>query len=164
VIDWFKQVVGYVLNEIDNGFFDRDVLFQFIFSSVTLPFELKRYSTLNKDFFNDDFTTIRPQDLLGPEAEQANEMAGMNQAAFQANVRQMLNNRNLPPQVANRVRNQGLPRANPDNLIMEDPNAILEQELIMQHIAQQQRPVEEEDIIIIDSSDEEVKNNQGDEY
>ena len=146
VLDWLKQVIGYVLNEVDQDNFDRDVQFQFIFNTIGLPFELKRYSNLKKDFFNDDFTTVRPQDLLGPNAAAGNnELGGMNNAAMQANLRQMLNNRNLPPQVANAIRNQGVPRGNQDNLIIEDPNAVHEQELIMQHIAQQLRPNEEEE-------------------
>ena len=147
VLDWIKQVIGYVLNEVDQENFDRDVQFQFIFNAVGLPFELKRYSDLKKEFFNDDFTTVRPQDLLGPNAAEANNaMGAMDNAAMQANLRQMLNNRNLPPQVANALRNQGgMPRVNQENLIVDDPNAVHEQELIMQHIAQQLRPAEEEE-------------------
>ena len=109
---------------------------------------------------------MNPQDLLGPGAGEGGEMGGMNAGMLppnvQANLQQMMNNqnnRNNAPQV--RVRNQARPPVDHDNLIVEDENAVLEQELIMEHVANQQMPqVEEEEIIINDAGDDEVRGEQ----
>ena len=167
ILDWLKEIIGYVLNEIDNENFDREVLFQFIFNSVGLPFQLLRYSNLSKEFFNDDFTTVNPQDLLGPEVGADGGMGGMNAADLapnlQANLQQMMNNRNAGGQVVNRVRNERRPPVDEDNLIFENENEILEQQLILDHIANQQMPhIEEEEIVINNARDEDVKRNEQD--
>lgn len=157
-----KQVIGFTLNENDSEDFDREVMFQFIFNSVGLPYELKRYAGLKKEFFN-DFQTVDPQELLGNGPE-ANDVGGMNQAEFQANIQNVMNNQNLPPQVAQVPINQGMPPVDHDNLIMEDENAMMEQEAIMQHIMNQQRAnQEEEEFLIMDAGDDEVRKQQDDE-
>lgn len=177
ILDWMKTVIGYVLNEIDNGNFDRDVMFQFVFSALGLPFELKRYSDLSKEFFNDDFTTINAQDLFGgvPPAMNLGGAipGGNNQAQLRAQLEQMIANGQVPPQIANMIRNRagaqeaagGLPPVDLDNLILEDPNFAHEQELIMQQINQdnQQPVIEEEDFLILDAGDEEVNKENDDE-
>lgn len=168
ILEWLRQVLGYVLNETDNESFDREVLFQFVFSSVGLPFELRRYANLSKEFFNDDFTTVNPQELLGGGAGQgAPAMANVNQAELRARLQQMMNNRQIPPQMqqqfANAVRNHGQPPVDHDNLILEDPEMIREQELIMQNLVNQQPLVEEEEIIIRDAGDDEVRRGEDDE-
>jgi hypothetical protein len=215
ILAWLKESIGYVLNEVDTDNFDREVLFQFIFNSVGLPFELKRYAKLSKEFFNDDFTTVNQEELMGQPANggmggmnapnggmggmnAANrDMGGMNAANggmnaanggmnaalggmgglngmnaanlnpnVQANLEEMLRNRNVPapvihmpvpqPQVV--PQNRALPPVDVDNLILEDPEAIREQELIMQHIANQNKPqFEEEEFIITDAGDDEVR-------
>lgn len=175
ILAWIKQVIKFVVEQIDSGELDRDVMFQFIFSAVGLPYELKRYSKLSKEFFNDDFTTVNPQELMAggngamggmnPE-EMANAIGGgMDNAAMQeqvqAQIEQMMANNQVPPEIADMVRNAGhqnMPPVDPDNLIIEDPDFIHEQELIMNHIAQQ--PAEEEDILILDSGDAEVHKQQ----
>jgi len=162
LLEWMKQVIGFTLNENDSEDFDREVMFQFIFNSVGLPYELKRYAGLKKEFFN-DFQTVDPQELLGNGPE-ANDVGGMNQAEFQANIQNVMNNQNLPPQVAQVPINQGMPPVDHDNLIMEDENAMMEQEAIMQHIMNQQRAnQEEEEFLIMDAGDDEVRKQQDDE-
>jgi hypothetical protein len=84
-------------------------------------------------------------------------MGGINQADLQANIQNIMNNRNIPPELAQQARQQMMPQADPDNLIFEDQNIALEQEAIMEHIMNMQQPDEEEDIIINDAGDDEVR-------
>jgi hypothetical protein len=84
-------------------------------------------------------------------------MGGINQADLQANIQNIMNNRNIPPELAQQARQQMMPQADPDNLIFEDQNIALEQEAIMEHIMNMQQPDEEEEIIINDAGDDEVR-------
>ncbi|CAI2387688.1 unnamed protein product [Moneuplotes crassus] len=165
IINWMKETIGYVLNEVDEENFDREVLFQFIFNSIGLPFQLDRYSGLSKEFFNDDFTTVNPQDLLGPGADGG--MGGMNPADMQQNMQdQMQNLQQMMGQGGQRVRvRQARPQVDHDNLILEEENAALEQQIILDHIANQQQiqDEDEENFVINDAGDDEVRRNRGEE-
>ena len=57
-------MIGFVLNKIDEGALDRDLLIGSISSLVENPFYLSRYRFLKVSDFSDDITTINPNELL----------------------------------------------------------------------------------------------------
>jgi hypothetical protein len=62
---WLKEVIGYVLNKIDDGQLDRDILIAKFTSLTPVPFcSLSRYRTLKTSDFTDDITTINANELL----------------------------------------------------------------------------------------------------
>ena len=61
---WLKEVIGFVLNKIDEGSLDRDLLIAKFTSLVESPFALSRYKHLKQSDFTDDVTTINPNELL----------------------------------------------------------------------------------------------------
>jgi len=71
---WLKQVIGHLLNCIDDGTIDQ---IEFISKVISLvpspsPFVLERYSQLKIADFTEDVTTINPADLLGNGDAQPN--------------------------------------------------------------------------------------------
>ena len=75
-----KEVVGYVLNKLDEGELDREILVAKFTSLTSVPFcALSRYRHLRTSDFTDDITTINANELLmgaagGAEQEQFDEM------------------------------------------------------------------------------------------
>ena len=72
---WLKEVIGFVLNKIDEGNLDREIVIAKVTSLVSdTPFcALSRYRYLKTSDFTDDITTINANELLmvagggGPE-------------------------------------------------------------------------------------------------
>lgn len=72
-----KEVIGFVLNKLDDGTLDRDLMVAKFTSLVQSPFALSRYRSLKQSDFTDDITTINPNELMmggppGMEGEQDN--------------------------------------------------------------------------------------------
>lgn len=65
-LQWLKEVIGYVLNKLDEGTLDRELIIA-KFTSLTpnAPFcALSRYRGLKTSDFTDDVTTINANELL----------------------------------------------------------------------------------------------------
>ena len=62
-------MIGYVLNKVDEGSLDRDLVIAKFTSLTPVPFcALSRYRQLKQSDFTDDITTINANELLmGPE-------------------------------------------------------------------------------------------------
>jgi hypothetical protein len=80
ILMWLKEVIGYLLNRIDAGELDRELLIAKFTSLTPHPFcYLSRYRHLRTSDFTDDITTINPNELLlgaagGPEQEFQEQM------------------------------------------------------------------------------------------
>ena len=62
---WLKEVIGYILNKLDDGALERDLLIAKFTSLTPVPFcYLSRYRGLRASDFTDDITTINPNELL----------------------------------------------------------------------------------------------------
>jgi|LauGreDrversion4_2_1035121.scaffolds.fasta_scaffold112539_2 hypothetical protein len=70
---WLKEVIGFVLNKLDEGVISREIVVAKFTSLTTTPFcFLSRYRHLRTADFTDDITTINANELLmgaagGPE-------------------------------------------------------------------------------------------------
>ena len=64
IFSWLKEVIGFVLNKLDDGSLDRDLMNAKFTSLVQSPFFLSRYKSLKQSDFTDDITTINPNELL----------------------------------------------------------------------------------------------------
>lgn len=64
---WLKQIIGHLLNAIDDGEIDQIEFISKVISLVSSPppFMLERYSNLKIADFTDDVTTVNPAELLG---------------------------------------------------------------------------------------------------
>lgn len=73
ILMWLKEVIGYLLNRIDEGAIERELLIAKFTSLTPVPFcSLSRYRHLRASDFTDDITTINANELLmgaagGPE-------------------------------------------------------------------------------------------------
>ena len=87
---WLKEIIGFVLNKIDSGDLDRELLIAKVTSLVQSPFALSRYRTLKVSDFTDDITTINANELLmgaaGGGVGPLNEFGGGAEANEQQNV------------------------------------------------------------------------------
>lgn len=72
ILFWLKDVIGFILNSLDDGTIDRDIMIAKFTSLTPAPFcYLARYRQLRQADFTDDITTINPNELLmGGEQEQ----------------------------------------------------------------------------------------------
>lgn len=70
---WLKQIIGHLLNAIDNGEIDQIEFISKVISLVSSPppFLLERYSGLKIADFTEDVTTVNPAELLGNGEPQA---------------------------------------------------------------------------------------------
>jgi hypothetical protein len=64
---WLKELAGFLCNELNTSL-DRESTISYVLSVVHLPFRLDRYTTLSKEYFSDDVTTIAPEELM-PEGQ-----------------------------------------------------------------------------------------------
>lgn len=65
ILLWLKEVLGYLLNKLDEGAIDRDIVIAKYTSLVNKPFcYLSRYRGLRTSDFTDDITTINANELL----------------------------------------------------------------------------------------------------
>jgi hypothetical protein len=73
ILLWMKEVLGYLLNALDEGAFERELVIAKFTSLTPVPFcTLSRYRHLRASDFTDDITTINANELLmgaagGPE-------------------------------------------------------------------------------------------------
>jgi hypothetical protein len=75
VLMWLKEVIGYLLNRLDEGALERELVIAKFTSLTPMPFcALSRYRHLRASDFTDDITTINANELLmgaagGPEQQ-----------------------------------------------------------------------------------------------
>lgn len=82
ILLWLKEVIGFLLNKIDAGELDRELLVA-KFTSLTSseqPFcFLARYRHLRTSDFTDDITTINPNELMLGAAGGPEQFGGVNE-------------------------------------------------------------------------------------
>ena len=65
ILLWLKEVIGYILNRLDDGTLERELIIAKFTSLTGVPFcNLSRYKGLRQSDFTDDITTINANELL----------------------------------------------------------------------------------------------------
>eukprot|EP00347_Sterkiella_histriomuscorum_P013411 403364808 len=165
ILLWLKEVIGFVLNKLDDGSLDRDLMIAKFTSLVQSPFALSRYRSLKQSDFTDDITTINPNELLmggGPEQQMPDQQVQAEAGMAAHQLQHMINQLNQPPPMGGRGQ-QMMQQQHQMPLIQDrEFQNMSEDEMIAMQEALLQQMNDNEDIYIDDEEDNSAGgNNQG---